>query len=317
MTAQQTNGAPVPRIPSPTSHYASNNSPCSAAPYAGLKIAKYSNSVTEYVEVHKGQQIDRIEERIANKPIAVWLGGWSGNVKAKAKKIRREAQRQKAMYTVVAYNIPHRDCHHYSGNGDMDKKRYLAWVQELSDGLKGGKGIVVLEPDAIALTDCLTKKMVEDRYDMLRNAVKKLKAAGAKVYIDAGHANWLDRDAVGEKLEKAGVQYADGFALNTANAVLTERSVKYGNYIARRLKSKKGFIVDVSRNGAGAGGGKYSWCNSKKYRLGEDPTFNTKRYGCFLHGLLWVKVPGESDGECNGNPPAGQFSADLAESLVG
>jgi len=34
-------------------------------------------------------------------------------------------------------------------------------------------------------------------------------------------------------------------------------------------------------------------------------------------GLLWVKTPGESDGEYDGAPPAGAFWPDGARRLIG
>lgn len=291
---------------------------CSPAPYAKKKIAMFRNSVTTFVESNKGKDVDLIRDKIASKPIAMWVGDWSGDVKQKGTEIREGAQRQSAMYTIVINNIPHRDCNQYSGgNEDLSKNAYLIWIQNLADGLTGGDGIVVLEPDALALIDCLSEEMKNERFEMMAAAVKKLKSAGAKVYIDAGHANWEHPDEMAPRLRKAGITDADGFALNTANGVSTARSMKYGNYISRRLDGK-GYVIDVSRNGGTVEGqGEAAWCNSPTFRLGVDPTFDTEKYGCFVHALLWIKVPGESDGVCNGaTAPAGSFSVDLAKMLI-
>lgn len=38
--------------------------------------------------------------------------------------------------------------------------------------------------------------------------------------------------------------------------------------------------------------------------------------GTHLDALLWVKLPGESDGSCNGGPPAGQWWQDVALELA-
>jgi endoglucanase len=48
--------------------------------------------------------------------------------------------------------------------------------------------------------------------------------------------------------------------------------------------------------------------------LGISPTTNTKHKRCDAY--LWIKIPGESDGKCNGGPKAGMFWGEQAEELV-
>ena len=48
--------------------------------------------------------------------------------------------------------------------------------------------------------------------------------------------------------------------------------------------------------------------------LGEPATTKTKNRFCDAY--LWVKIPGESDGKCNGGPKAGMFWGEQAEELV-
>jgi endoglucanase len=70
------------------------------------------------------------------------------------------------------------------------------------------------------------------------------------------------------------------------------------------------FVIDTSRNGQGPWvppAGKYTdaqdWCNPPGRGVGVRPTTNT---GSPLgDALLWVKVPGESDGTCTRGAPAG------------
>jgi endoglucanase len=65
------------------------------------------------------------------------------------------------------------------------------------------------------------------------------------------------------------------------------------------------FVIDTSRNGQGAWApapGVYSgdpqvWCNPPGRGLGITPTTNTGN--ALIDAYLWVKVPGESDGQCN------------------
>jgi endoglucanase len=94
------------------------------------------------------------------------------------------------------------------------------------------------------------------------------------------------------------------------------------------------FVIDTSRNGQGPwnppahpAGDPQDWCNPPDRGLGERPTANT---GLLLvDAYLWVKIPGESDGQCyrwtsgpldpvrgTQDPPAGQWFPDMALELV-
>ncbi|MGZ8716943.1 MAG: glycoside hydrolase family 6 protein [Gaiellaceae bacterium] len=82
------------------------------------------------------------------------------------------------------------------------------------------------------------------------------------------------------------------------------------------------FVVDTSRNGAGpwnwsaAGypdaGTAQDWCNPPARGAGLRPTANTGNP--LVDAYLWIKVPGESDGQCTRGLPAG--SADPERGLV-
>ena len=62
--------------------------------------------------------------------------------------------------------------------------------------------------------------------------------------------------------------------------------------------------MDTSRNGRGAAPGG-AWCNPPGRLLGAAPTASTGNP--LIDGYLWIKRPGESDGTCNGGPPAGTW----------
>jgi endoglucanase len=66
----------------------------------------------------------------------------------------------------------------------------------------------------------------------------------------------------------------------------------------------KHFVIDTSRNGAGAAPGG-AWCNPPGRALGASP--GSAGHGARVDALLWIKRPGESDGTCNGGPSAGAF----------
>lgn len=70
------------------------------------------------------------------------------------------------------------------------------------------------------------------------------------------------------------------------------------------------FVIDTSRNGQGpwqppAYPDPQDWCNPPDRGLGLRPTANTGNL--LVDAYLWVKIPGESDGECTrGLGPAGE-----------
>ena len=73
----------------------------------------------------------------------------------------------------------------------------------------------------------------------------------------------------------------------------------------------KHFVIDTSRNGQGAWTPTASypdpqdWCNPPDRGLGARPTANTGH--ALIDAYLWIKIPGESDGECTrGLGPGGE-----------
>lgn len=67
---------------------------------------------------------------------------------------------------------------------------------------------------------------------------------------------------------------------------------------------QKRAVIDTSRNGLGSwqpAPGKYAdaevWCNPPGRGLGRRPTFDTANP--YIDAFLWIKVPGESDGQCH------------------
>lgn len=248
---------------------------------------------------------------LANSPTAVWLGGWSGNVEDTVRTIVGAAQQSGATPTFVAYNIPGRDCGGYSAGGVGSRDAYTSWIGGIARGIGSASAIVILEPDAAAALDCLSSGDKETRLGMLSSAVSILKSNGnTKVYVDAGHSGWVDSSEMAARLQRAGVGNADGFALNVSNFNSTSAETSYGSQISDKLGGKR-FVIDTARNGNGSNG---EWCNPWGRAIGERPTTSTGNSR--IDAYLWLKTPGESDGNCNGGPNAGHWWADYALSLV-
>ncbi|MBE1529707.1 endoglucanase [Sphingopyxis sp. OAS728] len=104
--------------------------------------------------------------------------------------------------------------------------------------------------------------------------------------------------------------------------------------LARDPSRQKHAVIDTSRNGRGSWkppAGAYRdaevWCNPPDRGLGRRPSLETGNP--YVDAFLWIKVPGESDGEClRGTPgpidpergvmapPAGQWFAAQARELI-
>jgi endoglucanase len=254
----------------------------------------------------------RVLDRIAEQPQAVWFGEWNRDVRRDVKRVVDAASAAGALPVLVAYNIPQRDCGSYSAGGAKSADAYRRWVRAFAGGLRSRGAMVVLEPDALAAADCLGAAARDERTSLLRDAVSVLKAAGAYVYIDAGHGRWHSPREIASRLSAAGIAAADGFALNVSNFHGNSLNVQYGEEVSD-LVGGKHFVIDSSRNGLGTASPD-EWCNPAGQALGTRPTTRTAHPR--VDAFLWVKRPGESDGSCNGGPEAGQWWAEYALGLA-
>jgi endoglucanase len=247
-------------------------------------------------------------DKIATQPRAVWLGEWSGDIRAATDAAVGRASAAGQMALLVAYNIPGRDCGSFSAGGSSSATAYSTWIANMANGINGRKVAIILEPDAIPQSDCLSQADRTTRYSLLKQAAETLSSKGAYVYMDIGHAEWLTAAEAANRLTQVGVSSARGFSLNVSNFIDTPKSTAYGNDVSSRLGGKP-FVIDTSRNGLGAGD---TWCNPTGRALGERPHAGTGN----VDALLWIKPPGESDGTCNGGPNAGTFWPDYALGLA-
>jgi endoglucanase len=261
--------------------------------------------------------------KIGDRANAEWFAGGGTGVGARVDDLVGKAAAKKQLPVLVAYNVPDRDCGQFSAGGAGSAGEYGQWIRAFAGGIKGRPAVVILEPDAVAHTLEGCAANAAERYTLINDAVTVLKAAGARVYVDAGHPDWIDDvKKLAGALERAGIAKADGFSLNVSNFVRTADNVSYGDRLSDALGGKTRYVVDTSRNGAGpyTGGstvnGGPSWCNPPGRALGEAPTLRTGRPR--VDAFLWVKRPGESDGACRaGEPAAGtwwpEYALDLAK----
>ncbi|MFI5524829.1 glycoside hydrolase family 6 protein [Streptomyces platensis] len=291
--------------------------PKSVAPFWVNPDSKAARQVSAYGKDGKSGDA-RLVDKIATQPVAEWIGiddpqGEARGFTEAAAKADREA-------LLVLYNIPHRDCGSYSKGGAADGNAYRAWLDGVLKGIGNRATTVILEPDALPhIADkCTPQQFHEERYALLTEAVGKLKALPrTKVYLDAGNPHWIkDPGRMVEPLKRAGIDRADGFALNISNYQTTAENTKYGKKLSAMVNGKR-FVIDTSRNGNGpapGGDDPENWCNPPGRALGAAPT--TKTGDPQIAAYLWIKRPGESDGTCKGGPKAGTWWPEYALGLA-
>lgn len=253
-----------------------------------------------------------IMRRVAEVPTGIWLTPEASGLDAvehRASTIAEAAAEQEAIAVVVLYGITDRDCVGGHSEGGLEPDDYRTWIERAARGLGHASGhiVAVLEPDALAMIDDCTDP--QTRFDLLDDARAALDSAGITTYLDAGHSDWVEPETMAERLRRAGVDEARGFAVNVAAYNGEADEIAYAEQLADLLDDGAHYVMDTGRNGAGASG---EWCNPPGRALGQRPGPGEGR----LDARLWIKPPGESDGTCRGGPPAGTWWNERAAGLA-
>jgi endoglucanase len=226
----------------------------------------------------------RLMHSLSRVPQAFWFT--SGSPKQVREGVDRTVDRAAdagAVPVLVAYNVPGRDCGGYSAGGARD---YQRWIKGFAQGIDNRSAVVIVEPDALA-SGCGARH--------IKRALTRLhRLPNAAVYVDAGHSRWQPSKTMARRLKRVG---AKAFALNVSNFRATDELIAYGTKIGMH------FVIDTSRNGQGPKGTR--WCNPGGRGLGQPPTTDTGNP--LVDAFLWIKIPGESDGECGKAPTAGTW----------
>lgn len=261
----------------------------------------------------------RLAAVLGDKPMAKWFDSWNGKARQGVDEYVSAAAAENTLPIVVGYNLPFRDCGQYSAGGVSRADEYRAWTREVAAGIGDRPAVFILEPDSLIHLPCLTGQARQERLDLLRDAVSVFAATAPKtwVYLDGSDGRFTPTSEMADRLWAAGVAKAHGYAVNVSNFNTTDDAGRYGQEVKRILKSRynvdAGFVVDISRNGAGSDG---TWCNPPGRRIGDPPSLGGP-HG--VEALLWVKKPGESDGDCGiaVGSASGEFLPDLALSMLG
>ena len=251
---------------------------------------------------------------IFKQPQSFWFGDNPKKPKKNMEKsIRRLLNRAKPQLPIlVIYNIPNRDVGQYSKGGAKTRERYLDFIYKFAEGVGEDSPIIIYEPDALPHSTLLSEEDREWRLELMKESLEILtENCNGIIYVDVGHPAWLppkDADVLLGKVMNSKVR---GFSMNSCNYRSTDECIKWGRRLCKHRPNDY-FVIDTSRNGCGPKNDE--WCNPKDRGLGEPPSCNTLHSKCDAY--LWIKIPGESDGKCNGGPKAGRFWGEQAEELV-
>ncbi|GFH38550.1 endoglucanase [Streptomyces pacificus] len=292
--------------------------PGAGPPAAAGRLHRHPRSqVLDWIRAHRDDpRRPLIESRIAAHPAAVWFPEHeTGRIAGEVRAVTAGAAAAGRVPVLVPYAIPDRDCGGASQGGAPDLAAYDAWTREFAAGLGDQPVIVILEPDSIALSGCLSDGLRAARYASLARAARAMKAANprARVYFDAGHSGWHPAARQAAELRAAGAATSgDGIFTNVSNFHRTGDEVRYARRVLEALGGPpgQGAVIDTSRNGNGAPE-QGAWCDPPGRALGRTPTTETGE--ARIDAYLWVKLPGESDG-CRG--AAGTFTPDYAFELA-
>ena len=182
-----------------------------ADPFAGQKLyvdpqspaAENANSMRQS-NPHDAAELDKI----AHAPQADWFGDWNSTdqVTSTVAHRGRTIHDAGALPVFVVYDIPERDCNGYSGGGAPSPAAYRTWIRDFTAGVGTGRAAIVLEPDALAMMDCLSAADQATRLSLLRYAVQTLTShPRTAVYVDAGHSGWIPADQMAVRLREADV----------------------------------------------------------------------------------------------------------------
>uniref|UniRef100_K3WJD1 Glycoside hydrolase family 6 protein n=1 Tax=Globisporangium ultimum (strain ATCC 200006 / CBS 805.95 / DAOM BR144) TaxID=431595 RepID=K3WJD1_GLOUD len=235
--------------------------------------------------------------------IATWYSDRNGDYTATLNELVAKCS-ESSRLSLVVYGIPNKDCEAgYSSSGDTVKNSadYVAFLSTLTNTVGNRKALYVLEPDAVGL---LAKEggcgEAAGYRDNLKIAVKQLSEnPNAEIYLDIGYwmLQWPDNlsRVVSVLKELASAGNIKGVTINTSNyrsnAELATLCTNFQNAVGSTAYH---CIVDTSRNYNAPSSAE--WCNVRSAGIGLPPTSNTGYSN--LDYFMWIKPPGESDGEC-------------------
>lgn len=235
--------------------------------------------------------------RIGAQPFSQWAS-WSGYNETYARRMRDEAGSK--LTVVPIYMIPYRDNGSWSGGGFSTATAYRAFVDAILRGYARRPVVVIIEPDALALSRGMPEPIRGERITLLKETTQKFAAEGHHVYMDAGGPRWHggDPQRLVSLLREVDAHVGRGFALNVSNMVGTPECENFGNQVSAAYGGSKPlkFLIDTGRNGRGPwenSGVSEPYLNPLYRATGLTPRAVSGATNCDAY--CWVKTPGGSD----------------------
>src|ERR1700748_1209158 len=149
-------------LPAPAVRLASDGDPLAGAPFyvnptsAAMRAAQHADPPNPQLTA------------IANTPQAYWIvpGGSAPTVGQYV----GDAAAAGAIPVLSIYGIPHRDCGSFAAGGMGSGADYRQWIDGIAAGVGGSPAAIIVEPDALAMADCLSADQRQERYDLIRYA---------------------------------------------------------------------------------------------------------------------------------------------------
>ncbi len=203
----------------------------------------------------------RLLAKIALRPKAKWFGAWTGSPSQIGAKVHDYIDNatggdpdvlvQMTVFRMVPWEaevddrLPTR----------KEQATYKAWIDAFAAAVGNRThAAIILQPDGPLALKAPHQSLLPSR--LIAYAARAFGALdNTTTYIDAGASDWPAGrpDTAATIVQRAGVEYVRGFALNATHYTSTGDNISYGTQVvaelARRGIPGKHFVVDTAENG--------------------------------------------------------------------
>ncbi len=255
---------------------------------------------------------------LSNIPLPIWVTDRDNNAFNNMKTALDNCG--DLLNTFIIYALPNKDCEAgFSSSGtNKNSNDYINYITEMNKILNNRKAILIMEPDAIALSMDGSCGIQYDYIGNLKNAINILSSnSNIELYIDVGY--WVviyGEDKIKEVINIINQidpsKKIKGISLNLSNYRSNNEMIN----ACKRFKDFSGYncIIDTSRNWNGHSSDN-QWCNLLTAGIGELPV---EKPAESIDYYLWLKPQSELDGSCIGfsnsyqvNKNAGEFDLEF------
>jgi endoglucanase len=201
-----------------------------------------------------------------------------------------------------------------------DQPTFERQVSEMAQAIDRRPAVILIEMDSVGSSGCITKHGgLPDWEADLRYEINQFASLPhTVVYTEGGYSDSASPQYTATVLGAIGIHRIAGFYTNDTHNNWTINEIRWGTKVSHLLGGVH-FIVNTSDSGRGplktadpVHQGNEVLCNPPGRGAGPKPT--TQTGFPLVDAFLWVHIPGESSGHCNGGTAAGTFW--MARALV-